>query len=348
MMAGRVVPPAYRFDLAEEHDYVEEVARIFGYNKIPSRLSQKAGLFRNQSERAVNQLSVRERIQSMGYHEVITYSFVDPELQAKIQPGSDGFFLENPIAENMSVMRTSLWPGLVGAFLENYRRSKDSIRLFEIGSVFLPDGEVNMLGGISFGNVAPVQWGAEQRRLDFFDVKGELERLFELTGKTDAIEFKPERCEGLHPGCSAGVYLDDIRIGVAGQLHPDVLAEVNSNDSVYVYEIELETILSRNLNKYITISRYPSVTRDLSLVINAEQRISEITSTIRQFAGDALENLTLFDVYCEIDDKQNVMSVAYRLTYRESNRTLTDAEVDISIQKILDKLIYKHNARLRA
>ena len=344
----QVVPPAYRFDLAEEHDYVEEVARIFGYNKIPSRLSQKAGLFRNQSERAVNQVSVRERIQSMGYHEVITYSFVDPELQAKIQPGSNGFLLANPIAENMSVMRTSLWPGLVGAFLENYRRSKDSIRLFEIGSVFLPDGEVNMLGGISFGYVAPVQWGAQQRRLDFFDVKGELERLFELTGKTDAIEFKPERCEGLHPGCSAGVYLDEIRIGVTGQLHPDILAEVNSNDSVYVYEIELKTILERNLNKYITISRYPSVTRDLSLVISAEQRISEITSTIRRFAGDALENLTLFDVYCEIDDKKKFMSVAYRLTYRESNRTMTDAEVDVSIQKILDKLIYKHNARLRA
>ena len=102
------------------------------------------------------------------------------------------------------------------------------------------------------------------------------------------------------------------------------------------------------MNKYITISRYPSVTRDLSLVISAEQRISEITSTIRQFAGDALENLTLFDVYCEIDDKKKFVSVAYRLTYRERNRTLTDAEVDVSIQKILDKLIYKHNARLRA
>lgn len=344
----QVVAPAYRFDLAEEHDYVEEVARIYGYNRVPSRLNLKAGRYRDLSEKTVSHASLRDAVQSLGYHEAITYSFVDSGLQAKFQPRPDGFVLSNPIAENMSVMRTSLWPGLIGAFLENYRRSKECIRLFEIGRVFHQDGEIDMLGGISFGIAVPVQWATEQRQVDFFDVKGDVERLLELSDSKDAVDFMPEHCEGLHPGCSAGLYIEDIRIGSIGQVHPEILAEMNSRDSVYVFEIEMKAFLSRELSKYIAISRYPSVTRDLSLVISAEQRIFDITSTIRKIAGDALETLTLFDVYCEIDERRNFQSVAYRLTFRASDRTLTDAEIDISIKKILDQLTTTHNARLRA
>ncbi len=344
----QVVPPAYRFDLAEEHDQIEEVARIYGYDNVPSRMNFMPGVHRILSEKAVAQSSVRDLLHSLGYHEAITYSFVDPQLQKKIRPGEAGFALSNPIADNLSVMRTSLWPGLIGAFLENFRRSKQSVRLYEIGRVFQPDGETNMLGGLSYGDFTPTQWGSERRQVDYFDVKGDLERLVELTGRTDRLEFKPDAVEGLHSGRSACIYLDGQKIGAAGQLHPNALDEVNSNEAVYVFEMEVDAISSRDVAKYMAISRYPSVTRDLSLVIDANQRVSDITAAIQQCAGNSLESLTLFDVYSELDAGGNFTSVAYRLVYRSNTRTLTDSEVESSISNILSELNQRHGATLRA
>ncbi len=342
-----VVPPAYRFDLSEEHDQVEEVARIYGYDNVPSRTSLEPGLYRNLSEKTVSQAMVKDVLHALGYHEAITYSFVDPRLQKTLKPSSEGFELSNPLAENMSVMRTSLWPGLIGALLENYRRSQTSIRLYELGTVFLPDAEVNMLAALAFGQVHPLQWGMSQRKADFFDIKGDLERLFELTGKKDQLEFKSEQLEGLHPGCSAAIYLDGRKIGAAGQLHPELLDDISPSDSVYLFELEIETIFTRILSNYIAISRYPSVIRDLSLVISKQQQVSDLAASIRQSAGDDLESLCLFDVYYDVDAEAKYKSVAFRLTYRSDFRTLTDAEVDASINKILDSLANSYDARLR-
>ncbi len=342
-----VISPSWRFDLGEEHDMIEEVARIYGYDKVPSRTQFESGLHRNLSEKSISTQSLGEALHSLGYHEAITYSFVDPALQEKFDSSGNASRLANPIAENLSVMRTSMWPGLVGSFLENYRRSKESIRLYEIGRVFLPDEEVNILGGLCYGNMVPTQWGAQSRQVDFFDLKGDLERLAELSDQAKCMEFKPERIEGLHPWRSAGIYLEGDRIGSAGQLHPDILDEVNSSEAIYVFEIKFEALLSKNLIKYMTISKYPSVIRDISLVIDADQRVSDIESTIRSCGGNDLESATLFDVYCEIDAGNNFKSVAYRLVYRSNYRTLTDSEVDTSIKKILDQLNQKHNANLR-
>ncbi len=343
----KVVPPAYRFDLTEEHDQVEEVARVYGYDKVPTRMNFEPGVYRNLSEKHVSVTSVRDMLHSLGYYEAITYSFVDPALQKKIQPGANGFFLSNPIAENLSVMRTSLWPGLIGSFLENYRRGKESIRFYEVGRIFPPGGEINKLGGLIYGNAAPIQWGVQQRKVDFFDLRGDLERLVELTGNSDQLEFESEHVDGLHPGRSSRIYLSGNSIGVAGQVHPDVLDEVNSREAIYVFEMVLDVILSRSVTSYKTISRYPAVTRDLSLVIKATQNVSEVTEAIERTAGNSLESLSLFDVYFDIDSANTLKSVTYRLIFRSNARTLTDAEVESSVQQVLSELHRRFDATLR-
>ncbi len=342
-----VVPPAYRFDLTEEHDQVEEVARVYGYDKVPTRMNFEPGMYRNLSEKHVSLTSVRDTLHSLGYYEAITYSFVDPALQQKIQPSANGFYLSNPIAENLSVMRTSLWPGLIGSFLENYRRGKESIRLYEIGRIFPANGEINKLGALIYGNASPTQWGVQQRKVDFFDLKGDLERLIELTGISDQLEFKSEHVDGLHPGRSSSIYLNGNSIGVVGQVHPDVLDEVNSREAIYVFEMVLDVILSRSVTSYKTISRYPAVSRDLSLVIKATQNVAEVTEAIEQSAGNSLESLSLFDVYFDIDSANTLKSVTYRLIFRSNTRTLTDVEVESSVQQVLSELHRRFDATLR-
>ncbi len=343
----QVVPPAYRFDLTEEHDQIEEVARVYGYDKVPTRMNFEAGTYRNLSEKNVSLTSVRDTLHSLGYYEAITYSFVNPALQQKIQPSANGFMLSNPIAENLSVMRTSLWPGLIGSFLENYRRGKESIRLYEVGRIFPADGEINKLGGLIYGNASPTQWGVQQRKVDFFDLKGDLERLIELAGNSDQLEFRSGHVEGLHPGRSSRIYLSGNSIGVAGQVHPDILNEVNSREAIYVFEMVLDVILSRCVTSYQTISRYPAVSRDLSLVIEANQNVAEVTEAIEQSAGNSLESLSLFDVYFDIDSANTLKSVTYRLIFRSNTRTLTDVEVESSVQQVLSELHRRFDATLR-
>ena len=344
-----VLPHDYRFDLEEEHDQIEEVVRIYGYDQIPSSISFSPDNFsRGISESTIKESTVRNTLHSQGYYEAITYSFVDPELQSRLNPNSNSKPLANPIAENMSVMRTSLWPGLIGAFLVNYRRNHERVRLYEVGRVFLPTEEVNMLSGLSYGMFAPRQWGVKERQIDFYDVKGDLMKLFDLTGKADQVEFVAEQYDGLHPGCSAVIYLDQKKCGVVGQIHPEILTEFRVADSVFVFEIEFEVFSERNLSRYSSISRYPSIVRDISILVNSELPVSEISNAIKDSAGEILENLTLFDVYSSIGIDLETKSIAYRLTYRLHTRTLTDVEVDSSLANILNVLDQQYGAQLRA
>ena len=344
-----VLPHDYRFDLEEEHDQIEEVARIYGYDKIPSSISFSSDdFFRGISESTIKESTVRNSLHSQGYYEAITYSFVDPKLQGKLNPKSYAKPLANPLAENLSVMRTSLWPGLISAFLVNYRRNHERVRLYEVGRVFLPKEEVNMLSGLSYGMFAPRQWGMEERQIDFFDVKGDLMKLFDLTGKADQVEFVVEQHDGLHPGCSAVIYLDQNKCGVVGQIHPEVLAEFRVEESVFAFEIEFEVFTERNLNQYSSISRYPPIVRDISILVNSELPVSEISNAIKDSAGEILENLTLFDVYSGVGIDLKTKSIAYRLTYRLHTRTLTDVEVDSSLAYILNILGKQFDAQLRA
>ncbi len=342
-----VLPPSYRFDLEKEHDQIEEVARIYGYDRIPSTMHVEMNISNNISETVVKENSIRETMHHQGYFEAITYSFVDPAVQSKFKPDFRPKLLANPLSENMSAMRTSLWPGLLGAFLENYRRNKDRVRLYEIGRVFLPDQEIDMISGLCYGMASPQQWGMQDREIDFFDIKGDLFSVLDLTGKSDQFEVRAEPYDGLHPGCSAGIYLKQRQCGTIGQIHPDIFNEINDEDKVFVFELELEVLSHRSLNQYHPISRFPPLVRDISIVVAADTPVAEISNEIDSCDQENLENITLFDVYCGKGIDSDSKSVAYRLTFRSHEQTLTDEEVNSSLQTILSALNEKFGAQLR-
>ena len=343
----RVIPHIYRFDIDEEHDQIEEIARIYGYDSIPSRMNFKPAFKSLLSESEVQEASIRNALYYRGYHEAVTYSFVDPELQNKIKPSIKATELSNPIASNLSVMRTSLWTGLVEALLENHRRGKNIIRLFEIGRVFKLEQEVNVIAGISYGSLAPLQWASPQQTTDFYDIKADLEQLLELTGRNDDFEIRSQQCEGLHPGCSATIFLDNECFGEIGQLHPTLLDALGFDSQVYVFELEMNALSNRVLNHYNTISRYPAVTRDLSFVTPENLPYTTLTKLIKEYADKSLQNLTLFDVYYDESSGKSQKHLAYRLTYRLPSRTLTYAEVSDNINKIIEMAHKQLNVQLR-
>lgn len=342
-----VKPPSYRFDLEEEYDQIEEVSRIYGYDKVPTTLSFHYDSRSRIKESAIREASIKEELHSLGYHEVITYAFVDPDLQKRLKPGSYAKPLANPLAVNMSVMRNSLFPGLINTFLENQRRSRDRIRIYEIGKVFSSDNEFKRLGGLLFGSHAPLQWGVQKRPVDFFDLKGDVMRVLNLTRKPNQVKFVAQEHEGLHPYCSASILLEDSPIGVIGQIHPNALEDFKISDPVFVFELDMDRLQERVMFHYSAISVFPSIIRDLSILVPVDQQISDISESIRTSAGENLHRLQLFDVYFADAIENSLKSTAYRLTYRSKKRTLTDAEVDASVEKILDNLWSRFGARLR-
>ena len=342
-----VMPHSYRFDLEAEHDQIEEIARIYGYDSIPSSIRLGRGHPKKIREYKVDLKDIRSTLHHAGYFEAITYSFVDPDLQKKFAPSIQGKPLSNPIAENFSVMRTSLWPGLFHAFLANYRRRKKQICLYEIGRVFYPEEEKNMLGGIAFGQLAPEQWGIQERSIDFFDVKAHLANIFELTGSSDTFEFSDELVDGLHPGRSACIQFSGVRIGVVGQLHPNMLQDEGVDGNAYVFQLSVDDIVARKNIQYKEISRYPSITRDLSFLLDSDILMANVSKSIQKSAGNFLEKLILFDMYSGTGIDSNKKSVAYRLTFRLNSRTLTDNEIDVKISDVIARLNSEFNAELR-
>ncbi len=342
-----VTAPARRFDLLKEHDQLEEIARFHGYDKIPSRLRSNTDCSIANSESQVPHDVLRSVLHARGYYEAITYSFVDPALQAAVKPAASARVLANPIAENLSVMRTSLWPGLIGAFMENYRRRQERICLYEIGNVFDAHAERTMIGGIAFGRFTPKQWSLESRSIDFFDVKADVMSLFEQTRQTHALRFTAEPIEGLYPGCSSAIYFKNHFCGAAGKVHPELLDDLRLEQEVFAFEVNLSALSEKLVFQFQPTSPYPSVTRDIAIVVDTHLPIDTVSEAIWKVAGKYLNELMLFDVYSEIDAEIKAISVAYRLVYRSQDRTLTDDEIDASIETILESLNQRYGVTLR-
>ncbi len=345
----KVLPWPYRFDLEAEHDQVEEIARIKGYDSIPSTFRVGASHVAGGAtrEKFLSDSVVRQALEQAGYFEAITYSFVDPELQARICPSLEAKALSNPISSTMSVMRSRLWPGLFEALAENLRRQQSQVKLYEIGAVFLPQGEQKVLGGIVCGSYAPDQWNKQDRAIDFFDMKGDIERLYDIAGKLDKVRFRPVSDFALVPGCSAGIFVGDEQVGLAGQLLPEILSSVGVKGSAFVFELSMRSIAERSISSYSAISRFPAIMRDLSLMVEKTVAVDRVSEMIHAAAGDALESALLFDLYSGTGIDSNKKSVAFRLKFRVKSRTLTDSEVDSQVASIVKYLHENVGAQLR-
>ena len=343
-----VTPPTHRPDIVIEVDLIEEVARIVGFENLSGAAPDARLDFAGQPESWVDMDRIRGRLVERGYHEAITYSFVDAELQERIEPAIAGVGLANPIASDMGVMRTTLWPGLVGAAIHNVNRQQRRVRLFEIGRVFVADGDdvrqPQHVGAIATGPAVAEQWAHDDRGVDFYDVKGDVEALLALSG--GMAEFVEGAHPALHPGQTAAIVRGGERIGIVGTLHPSLASDLKLPGAV-LFELCLESVTRGMVPKFSAMSKYPAVRRDLSLVLPDTVPASEVRKCVLRAGADELESIELFDVYHGEGIDLGMKSMSLALTFQSRSRTLGDTEVNAALGKILNSLASSLRAALR-
>ncbi|MEE8263464.1 MAG: phenylalanine--tRNA ligase subunit beta [Gammaproteobacteria bacterium] len=348
--AWKVTPPSFRFDVAIEADLIEEVVRVQGYDMIPSRIPQGGLKIQGSRESQVPLSNIRQTLVDRGYHEAITYSFVDPKLQALLALNDHAIPLANPIASDMSVMRTSLWPGLVQALMYNQKRQQVRVRLFECGLVFRQGVELeqeNMLAGVITGAAYAEQWGIPARPADFYDLKGDVEALLRLASDPGEVDFRPVDHPALHPGQAAGIFRQGRRVGLMGSLHPAIARDLEISQTVLVYELQLCEVMQERLPRFIQPSKYPSIRRDIALVVDKAVPATDVLDFVAKSATDVLKHLQLFDVYEGEGIDPGKKSLALGLTFQGSSSTLIDGEVDAIVEGIVRGLKKKFGITLR-
>jgi len=352
--AWKVTPPSWRSDIVREVDLIEELVRVHGYDKVPSRAPRAALHVPAVPESRIAASRLRNVLIDRDYQEAITYSFVDPALQAMISPGISPRTLVNPIASDMAQMRLTLWPGLIKAALYNQNRQHERVRLFEIGRRFLskPDGGVDeqpVIAGIVMGPVFPEQWGVKARPVDFFDAKGDVEALLALAGQ-GRFSFRPAGHPALHPGQSAEIVQAGQAggpIGLIGVLHPDIQAKTGLEKPAILFEIRLSALQVTITPKFQEISRYPAIRRDLALVLAEAITAQEVLNHVRKTAGTLLVNLELFDEYRGEGIDSGRKSLALGLTLQDTSRTLNEIDVETVVGRVVAGLKADFDAQLR-
>ena len=346
----QVTAPSYRFDITQEADLIEELVRIKGYEHILPTSMKYTLRMSPFPETHVSAARIRHLMVDRGYHEVITYSFINDNLQSMFSYNV-ALRLSNPITHDMNVMRNSLWPGLISAFKYNQSRQIRRVRLFEIGRCFFTEEgkerQITKLGGLLAGNVYSPQWGKRERLADFYDLKGDVSALFSLT-RANNFRFVRGKHLALHPGQCAAVYKEDRCFGYLGALHPTLVREFDLTTTPYLFEIELEAIETAVLPQYAALSKFPAIRRDISVVVNQDIEAASIEKEITKIAGQLLIMTEIFDIY---EDPRYIKfgkkSIALGLTFQDSKRTLTDEEINQVIEHVVVELQYKFNAKLR-
>jgi phenylalanyl-tRNA synthetase beta chain len=348
-----VVAPRRRFDIAIEEDLIEELARIHGYDRIPTTLPGGATRIAAPSEMQVEASTVRRQLAARDYLETVNYAFVDASLLAQWGASASAVALANPLSAELGVMRTRLLPGLVSALQRNAARQAGRVRLFELGNVFesrqsgQSDAPVETLrvAAAICGEAKSEQWGEPARKADFHDLKGDLDSLAAAAGAT--LEYRPSQCGFGHPGRSADVYRDGRSIGWIGQLHPRLQRSLDLDAEVIAFEVDLPPLTARSLARATELSRFPSVRRDLAFVVADETPWGAIESTVRAAAGPLLRDLLLFDRYVGQGVEQGHKSLAIGLILQDNSRTLTERDVDEVVSTAMAAIEREHGARIR-
>ena len=342
--------PAHRFDIEIEEDLIEEVGRIHGYQHIPPlQYPARHGMDR-LPEAQVDLRRLRHVLVDRGYQEAVTYSFVDAALQ-KLLHGASGLPLANPITAEMTEMRLGLWQGLLKALHYNLNRQQERVRLFETGLRFtLQYDEIkqeNVVAGLISGPQYPLQWGEPQRAADFADLKGDVEALLALAGLGGRLKAEKATHPALHPGQAARLSLDGVELGWMGSLHPGVAEVLDLSQGAYLFELLLEPLLRGKTPAFEPISRFPSIRRDLALVVAEGVSAAELLEGARQAAGGLLQDIRIFDIYRGAGIDSGRKSVALGLILQDSSRTLTDEDADAAMARVADRLRRDLGATIR-
>ena len=346
-----ITPPVFRFDLATPEDVVEEIARIYGYDNIPGVLRPMKPLISVKPETQVREEALQNILISRGYREAITYSFVPPEVESLLTAGAEQIRLANPISEELSVMRSTLWSGLIPALDKNVKRQQPRVRLFESGLSFqkseagLPEQRKKLAGAIT-GSLYPEQWNKEARQVDFYDLKGDVEALLaEASGQE--FKFLPVDHATLHPGQSAKIMLGDQQIGLCGALHPALEKKLSLDQQVFVFELDLGFMEEKKLPEYNKLSPYPSVRRDLALLLNRDVAYDQISNILKELNINELVEHFIFDVYEGENIDSSQKSLALGLIFQDFSRTLEEEEINKHSNRIVTKLEQGLGAVLR-
>ncbi|WP_095095806.1 phenylalanine--tRNA ligase subunit beta [Pseudomonas sp. Irchel 3A5] len=347
----RVEVPSHRFDISLEVDLIEELARLYGYNRLPVRYPQARLAPQAKAEARSDLPELRRLLVARGYQEAITYSFIDPKQFELFSPGAEPLLLANPISNDMAAMRASLWPGLVKSLQHNLNRQQDRVRLFESGLRFVGqlDGlkQEPMLAGVVCGSRLPEGWAQGRDVVDFFDVKADVEAVLGFAGALDAFKFVPGKHPALHPGQTARIERDGREVGYVGAIHPELSKTLGLDRPVFVFELILAEVALGKMPKFQELSRFPEVRRDLALLADEGVAATAVLDVIRENAGEWLTDLRLFDVYQGKGIDPHRKSLAVGLTWQHPSRTLNDDEVNAATHKILTSLEERLNATLR-
>ena len=343
--------PSWRFDMAREVDLVEEVARLYGFDNVPERPLRAPLHVATAPERHIPDRQLRGTLVERGYHEAINYAFVDPQLQQRLDPEAEPLPLANPLSAELAVMRTSLWPGLLSALQRNQHRQQERVRLFEHGTVFrgrLDDlAQIPTLAAVCAGPRYPEQWDAPRRRADFFDVKADLEALIDQTGAPEAFAFEPASHPALHPGQSARIRRDGEAVGWLGTLHPEHADALDLHSAPVLFELTQAALSAAALPSFQPLSRYPSIRRDLAVLVDEAVPAGDLLATARAAAGGYAVDGRLFDIYRGKGIPEGQKSVAIGLILQDYSRTLTDHDVDEVVAGVVARLQHEFGASLR-
>ncbi len=352
-----VKAPSFRFDIAIEADLLEEVVRIYGYNNIPRTSPSYHAVIQAQPEAENSLNDLKKCLVSRGYFEAISYSFVDPGWQKILDPGAKTIALANPLSSEMSVMRTTMWVGLLNALKHNVNRQQSRVRLFETGLCFRPQNSDSkaidvdtidqepMFAGVICGDIHHEQWAEQPQKIDFFDIKADVEAL--LAHSAAGCVFEAAEHPALHPGQSACIKQDGEIVGWLGALHPQVQKALDIDPRVFVFEIKQSAIAKNSIPAFASLSRFPEVRRDLAILVDEAIPVSDILSAINETSSNLVKETQLFDIYQGKGVGEGTKSVAFGLILQEFSRTLTDNEVDAEIENIVSTLNQQFAATLR-
>jgi phenylalanyl-tRNA synthetase beta chain len=330
---------------------IEEIARVFGYNNLPETPGMTAQRLPRIPERIRPVAALKQRLVADGYQEAINYSFIDPELVSSVCPESQTVVLKNPISAEMSVMRPSILPGLLSTLSYNLNRQRERVRLFEEGLVFEKvAGEIKQtrcLAGLIYGSAEPINWNQPKKPVDFYDIKGIVDSLANKGEHAEPVEFVKSEHPAMHSGQCAEVRFSGKCVGHLGAIHPRLQRQFGFASAAYLFELNTEALVTRQLPAASVLSRYPEVSRDLAIVVGVDTAAGDIAASIRANAGSDLTELTTFDVYDGAGVGEGKKSIAFGLTWQHPSRTLSDEEISAIITNCIKVLESDFKAELR-
>ena len=351
-----VTPPSWRFDMEIEEDLIEEIARLVGYDNIPAPAPRGQMKMMLQPEAQRPAYRIRQMLADRGYQEVVNFAFVETDWEADFAAKTaeeDLIRLANPIASQMAVMRSTLFGGLISNLVTNLKRKQPRVRLFEVGRTFHRDGSALpvagfrqpwKLSGLAFGGALPESWGAGGRKVDFFDVKGDIEALLAPA----VLRFERLLHPALHPGRAARILLDGVELGCVGELHPEWVQKYDLPNPPVLFELDFAAVKSAKVPAYLELSKFPPVVRDLAVVVDQQLALQALLDGLKTSAPALVQDVQLFDLYVGKGVPENKKSLAFRIVMQDTQRTLQDSEVDAAMQQLVACLEQNFGAQLRA